>query len=197
MYRPLYMFGYPGNTKHHAQPHAVPGRLPTYSNGNTEATITMKNYKWSNGETVTATDVLFFMNMLHAETANWYDYVPGLFPDNVKSVTVNSPTSITFTFNKAYEPDVDDLQRVLPDHAVPDGLGHHGRPGGAPARAAARRGTYGAASTDAACAKVYNFLAGQAERSDRLLREPVWGDRRRPVHHRGLQGRVVQHHGRR
>ena len=42
------------------------------------------------------------MNMMFAEKANWANYTPGQFPDNVKSVTVNSPTQLTFTLNSTY-----------------------------------------------------------------------------------------------
>ena len=58
--------------------------------------INLKAYKWSNGETVTAHDVMFWMNMMHAEKANWAAYAPGTFPDNIKSITINSPTQLTF-----------------------------------------------------------------------------------------------------
>ena len=53
MYRPLYWFGdngqpVPNDSLSLASP-------PAFSNGNKTVTITMKNYKWSNGEPVTAT----------------------------------------------------------------------------------------------------------------------------------------------
>ena len=44
------------------------------------------------------------MNMLHAESTNWFDYMPGFLPDNVKSVTMSSPTSLSFTFTEAVDP---------------------------------------------------------------------------------------------
>ncbi len=58
MYRPLYMFGFPGNDNTTLNPTLSLASMPTYSNGDTTATIALKNYKWSDGETVTATDVL-------------------------------------------------------------------------------------------------------------------------------------------
>src|ERR1700722_8899353 len=60
MYRPLYWFG------DGAQPllnNSLSLANPPVRNGNT-ATITLKKYKWSNGQTVTATDVMFWLNML-------------------------------------------------------------------------------------------------------------------------------------
>ena len=43
----------------------------------------MKPYKWSNGETVTAQDVVFWMNMLKVEKLNWAGYAAGTIPDDV------------------------------------------------------------------------------------------------------------------
>jgi peptide/nickel transport system substrate-binding protein len=174
MYRPLYMFGFPGNTNTTLNPTLSLASLPSYSNGDTEATIALKNYKWSNGETVTATDVLFFMNMLHAETANWFDYVPGLFPDNVKSVVVNSPSSITFTFNKAYDPTwmtYNEFSQITPFPTAWDvtATGATSGSGGCSG------GTYGAAATDAACAKVWTFLQAQANDPTSYATSPIWG----------------------
>jgi peptide/nickel transport system substrate-binding protein len=107
LYRPLYMFGFPSNNKTTLNPTLSLASAPTYGSGDTTVSIAMKpNYKWSNGETVTASDVLFFVNMLHAEApqSNWYDYVPGYFPDNVKSASVSSPTELTMTMTKAVDP---------------------------------------------------------------------------------------------
>jgi peptide/nickel transport system substrate-binding protein len=174
MYRPLYVFGFPGNTNTTLNPTLSLASLPSYSNGNTEATIALKNYKWSNGETVTATDVLFFMNMLHAETANWFDYVPGLFPDNVKSVVVNSPSSITFTFNKAYEPTwmtYNEFSQITPFPTAWDVTAT----GAASGSGGCSGGAYAATSTDAACAKVWTFLQAQASDLTSYATNPIWG----------------------
>ena len=73
---------------------------PVYSNGNTTVTVTLKNWKWSDGETVTAQDVLFFMNIYHAQEANFCGYVPGDMPDDVKNVTANGQT-VTFTLSRS------------------------------------------------------------------------------------------------
>ena len=62
----------------------------------------LKPYKWSNGEILTAQDVVFWFNMEKAEKANWAAYVPGQFPDNVTNVSAPDPSTVTFTFDKAY-----------------------------------------------------------------------------------------------
>ena len=37
----------------------------------------MKGYKWSDGETVDARDVVFWMNMVKAGATSWGGYAPG------------------------------------------------------------------------------------------------------------------------
>ena len=76
MYRPLYWFG------DGAQPllnRSLSLADPPRWSGNT-ATITLKHYLWSNGTPVTATDVMFWVNMLTAVGARDWGAYNG-FPD--------------------------------------------------------------------------------------------------------------------
>src|SRR3984893_12381068 len=100
MYRPLYWFG--NGDQPTLNDSLSLASVPVYTNNNTTAMINLKSYVWSNGEHVTAQDIQFWMNMMFAEKANWANYTPGGFPDNIKSVTVNSPTQITFTLDGTY-----------------------------------------------------------------------------------------------
>ncbi len=93
MYRPVYWFGKGSSPA--LNPDISLASLPKYAKGNTEVSFTLKPYKWSNGETVTARQVVFWMNILKVEYLNWAAYSPGGMPDDVKSVTANSPTKIT------------------------------------------------------------------------------------------------------
>jgi peptide/nickel transport system substrate-binding protein len=176
MYRPLYMFGFPGNNKTTLNPTLSLASAPTYGSGDTTATIAMKaNYKWSNGESVTANDVLFFLNMLHAEApnSNWYDYVPGYIPDNVKSVSVTSPTALSMTMTKGVDPTwftYNQLSQITP---FPSGWDVTAA-GAAPGSGGCSTGAYGAAATDAACTKVYNYLSGQANDPTSYASSPIW-----------------------
>ena len=102
MYRPLYWFG--NGTSPNLNPSLSLASNPTYSNNNTTVVVKLKNYKWSNGESVTAQDIMFWMNMLHADKENWADYSSGALPDNLKSVTVDSPTQVTFTLTSSTNP---------------------------------------------------------------------------------------------
>ncbi|MGH7911221.1 MAG: ABC transporter substrate-binding protein, partial [Candidatus Dormibacteraceae bacterium] len=89
LYRPLYMFGNNGNAN--LDESLSLAQQPSWSSDGKTATITMKsNYKWSNGEPVTADDVLFNLNMFKAEKANEANYVPGGIPDNIVSATATN-----------------------------------------------------------------------------------------------------------
>jgi peptide/nickel transport system substrate-binding protein len=93
MYRPLYWFG-SGTTPGINETLSL-ADSPTYTNNNTTLTINLKDYKWSNGETVTTQDIMFFLNMLHAEKANWAAYAPGgaSIPDSIKTSWARSHRS--------------------------------------------------------------------------------------------------------
>ncbi len=123
MYRPLYWFG------NGAQPTLNPSlslaESPVYSNNNTTVVVKMKPYKWSNGETVTAQDIMFWMNMMHSDKANWAAYAPGYIPDNIKSITGRQPDAADLHPVGAGEPVLVHLQPAVADHAPPRGLGHH------------------------------------------------------------------------
>ncbi len=174
MYRPLYMFGFPGNNKTTLNSTLSLASVPVYGSGDTNATVALKpNYKWSNGESVTTTDVAFFLNMMHAETANWYDYVPGYIPDNIKSVSISSPTSMEVTFTKAVDPTwmtYNQFSQITPFPSAWDVTAA----GAAAGSGGCSTGTFGAASTDAACTKVYNYLSGLAGDPTGYASSPIW-----------------------
>ena len=62
----------------------------------------MKGWKWSNGESVDANSLIFFLNMAEAEKANWYGYSTGLLPDNLVSYKATGTNQVTFQLNRAY-----------------------------------------------------------------------------------------------
>ena len=99
MYRPLYWFGQVTSSNPTFDESLSTAKPPTYSNGGKTVTVVMKGWKFSNGQPVDAQSVLFWMNMMKAEKANWAGYAPGYFPDNVTSYSAPSLTSDTITFN--------------------------------------------------------------------------------------------------
>ena len=93
MYRPLYWFGQNGQPVLNSSLSLA--KPPVYSNDDKTITITLNNYRWSNGEAVTAKDVAFWLNLLAAEKQNWAYYVPGDLPDNLTGYKIVSPTTVS------------------------------------------------------------------------------------------------------
>ncbi len=123
LYEPLYWFGDKASTSID-YPLSI-GNPPVYSDGDRVVTITLKHYVWSNGETVSARDVIFWINLLKANPDEWASYVPGGFPDNVKSATAPNATTVQLAAECRLQPDLVHLQRAVSDHASPPRLGPH------------------------------------------------------------------------
>jgi peptide/nickel transport system substrate-binding protein len=95
---------------------------PTISNGGKTFTITLNPaYKWSNGSTVSSTDVLFDIALIKAAIAispsDYAGFAPGQFPLNLTSVTAPNASTVVFTFNKAYNPNwitIDEIGSITP-----------------------------------------------------------------------------------
>ncbi|MDA8333250.1 MAG: ABC transporter substrate-binding protein [Candidatus Dormibacteraeota bacterium] len=91
---------------------------PVFSQDNTVVTITLKHWKWSNGQPVTARDVMFWLNLLSAATdpkapvvgsstapgPGWGAEVPGGFPENVVSYSQVGEYSVVLHLNASYNP---------------------------------------------------------------------------------------------
>ncbi len=90
LYRPLYWFG-KGATPNYNSALSL-ANTPTFTNGGNTVSITMKPYKWSNGESVTPQDVIFWLNMMKVEKLIWAGYVPGTLPDDISSISVSGNT---------------------------------------------------------------------------------------------------------
>jgi peptide/nickel transport system substrate-binding protein len=170
MYRPLYEFGNNGDSVSVNYPLSLANQ-PTYTDGGKTVTISMKGWKWSNGETVNADDVVFWLNMMEAEKANYYGYTPGLLPDNLTSYSATGPntvvlhlksavSSIWFTYNQ--------LAEITPMPMSWD-----------VSSASAKAGS-GGCTTDSAkdkwakCAAVFNFLTTQAKNVKTYATNPIW-----------------------
>jgi peptide/nickel transport system substrate-binding protein len=170
MYRPLYMFGNNGSSVDVNYP-LSPANAPVYTDGGKTVTITMKDWKWSNGESVSAKDVIFFLNMFKAEPQDFYGYVPGLLPDNLTSYSATSAntvvlhtksavSSIWFTYNQ--------LAELTPMPMAWDVTS-----------ASAKAGSGGCTTDTAAdkfakCTAVYNFLIAQAKNAKTYATNPIW-----------------------
>ncbi|ALE07855.1 hypothetical protein AL755_14640 [Arthrobacter sp. ERGS1:01] len=161
MYRPLYWFGNNGAT-------GVDDSLslaaePVYSNGGKTVTITLKPYKWSDGSTLTSTDVMFWFNMLKAEKANYAAYTPGQFPDNITSASAPNATTVVFNTDKAYSQQwflANQLSTITPMPVAWD------------VTAAGTKSD--CATNEADCKAVYNYLITQAKDLPTYATNPLW-----------------------
>jgi len=161
MYRPLYWFGQNGEPiVNDSLSLAYP---PVYSNNNKTVTIKLRNYRWSNGEAVTAQDVEFWLNMMSAEKSNWAYYVPGGLPDNLSGYKVTSPSTIVLSLKTAYSPDWftdNELSQITPLPMAWDKT------------SATAAGS--CATSVSSCAAVYQYLYSQAKQVSTYTSSPIW-----------------------
>jgi peptide/nickel transport system substrate-binding protein len=115
LFRPLYYYGVGSTTNlNQAESLADP---PVYNSTNTAVTIHLKNWKWSNGQPVTARNIQFWQNLIEAGKSTWAAYTPGEYPDNITKTTIINPETIQFTFNKPYSPSwytYNELSQITP-----------------------------------------------------------------------------------
>jgi peptide/nickel transport system substrate-binding protein len=168
MYRPLYWYGN-NNTPTVDYSYSV-ANPPKFSNGDKTVTVTLKPWKWSDGETVTSRDVEFWMNLMFAEKANWCDYTPGYFPDNLASVSYPNSSTVVFTFKRSYNPQwilYNELSQIFP---LPIAWDRTSLSQPAPSQAAS-----GLPDTTPSGAKaVYTFLDGLAKQTSTYVNSPIW-----------------------
>jgi peptide/nickel transport system substrate-binding protein len=116
MYLPLYWFGKNGEPVFNKGLSVA--NPPVFSDNNTMITITLKHWVWSNGQPITARDVIFWMNLLTAATdpnapavgsnsapgPGWGGGVDGEFPENVVSYAQTGTYTVVFHLNASYNP---------------------------------------------------------------------------------------------
>jgi peptide/nickel transport system substrate-binding protein len=171
MYRPLYMFGNNGLSVSVNYP-LSPADAPVYSDGGKTVTVTLKGWKWSDGETVDASSLIFWLNLMKGEKANYYGYAPGLAPDNIVSYSASGPNTVVMHLDKAYSSlwfTYNQLAEVTPMPMAWDvtNLGAKAGSGGCT--------TDSAKDKWAKCVAVYNFLAAQAKAAASYASSPIWG----------------------
>ncbi len=172
MYRPLYWYGQ--GTAAVINYSLSIGNKPVFSNNNKTVTVTLKDYKWSNGESVDARDVILWMNILKAAVAsnasNWGGYVPGSFPDNVVSYTATNSHTVVFQLNKSYNPTwftYNELSQIYP---LPMAWDRTSLTAPAPTSTTANLPD----TTSAGALAVYNFLSKQSTSLATYATSPIW-----------------------
>jgi peptide/nickel transport system substrate-binding protein len=170
MYRPLYFFGNDTSNDVAINYPLSPANTPVYSNGGKTVTVTMKGWKFSNGEPVDANSVLFFLHMAMGNKANWYAYAPGLLPDNVTGATASGNT-LTLQLNQAYSSiwfTYNQLAELNPMPQSWDVTSLGAKPGSGGCT------TDSAADKWAKCVAVNNFLTAQAKIATTYATSPLW-----------------------
>jgi peptide/nickel transport system substrate-binding protein len=170
MYRPLYWFG-GENTDPTVDYAESPADAPVYSDGGKTVVINLKGWKWSNGETVDANDVLFWLHMMEAEFTSWAGASPGGIPQNIASMTATGPLQVTLHLTKAYSDlwyTYNELSQITPMPLAWDvtSVGAKAGSGGCT--------TDTAADKWAKCAAVYNFLTAQSKDTSTYVTSPIW-----------------------
>ena len=160
LYRPLYWFGNGASPTLNTSLSLADA--PVYNGRN--ITITMKGWKWSNGTTVSAQNVVFWIHMLQAVgSSDWGAYVPGGFPTNVSDVKATSPTTLTMTMDKSYNPvwfTSNELSQITPMPEAWDKTAS---------------GPSNCTTTVSDCAAVYSYLDGQSKALTSWAGSPIWG----------------------
>jgi peptide/nickel transport system substrate-binding protein len=168
LYRPLYWFG--NNNSPTVDFNYSIGKKPVFSDNDKTVTITLNNWKWSDGEQVTSRDIEFWMDLMFNEKDNWCSYTPGYFPDNITSMSYPNASTVVFHLNKSYNPTwflYNELSQVFP---LPIAWDRTSLSAPAPSPSAANL-----PDTTAAGAKaVYNFLNKQAANTVSYGGSPIW-----------------------
>ena len=162
MFRPLYWFG-DAKGGPNVNPQLSLAKLPTFSADGKTLTIKLKPYKWSNGESLTAQDVVFWINMEKAEKSNWADYIQGQFPDNITSVKTPNASTVVLTTDKKYSQQwmlYNQISQITPMPMAWDMTG------------ANQKGH--CATSVSGCTAVYKYLNGQSKDLATYATNPLW-----------------------
>jgi peptide/nickel transport system substrate-binding protein len=169
LYRPLYWYG--NNYRPTVDYSYSIGQRPQFSDGDETVTIKLNSWKWSDGETVTSRDLVFWMNVLKASPATeWCGYAPGYFPDLVTSYSAPDPTTFVMRFNKAYNPEYV-LYNVL-SQLTPLPLAWDRTSLSQPAPTSDNG--HLPDTTRAGGAAIYKFLDSEAKKRGRWTTSPLW-----------------------
>jgi len=167
MWRPIW-WGPQGTSPTYDYSQSLAGP-PKFTNDNKTVTITIDpGWKWSDGNPVTSTDLDFFYWILKAavkeSAANYGNYTPGLFPDNVASVSTPSASTFVINFTKTYNTSFDllaqlDVLMALPAHTWSK---------------ASANGPIEPFDNIKSAEAIYNFLNAQAKDTKTYGSNPIW-----------------------
>ncbi|MGH3206008.1 MAG: ABC transporter substrate-binding protein [Streptosporangiaceae bacterium] len=141
---------------------------PVWSNGGKTMSITLKPWKWSNGQTLSSKDLMFTFEMIQAAVkaspANWAPFVPGFFPQTITSMSAPNATTVVVNMSKA----------VNPTWMEEDILGSVPVMPAAEWSKTSANGAIVDSSNPANAAKVFAFLTAQAKSVSTYSSNPLW-----------------------
>jgi len=164
LWRPLYWMGGPGTVGvNYAESLGDPPVVAS-DGANTKISISLKSYEWSDGTPVTSRDVEFWINLLQANKLQWWDYIPGEFPDNIVSATYPSAHSFVLVMKGHYNPDwvLNELSQIIP---IPQHAWDR-------TSASGPVGNYD--ETAAGATKVFSFLSSENSKLSTYASDPLW-----------------------
>jgi peptide/nickel transport system substrate-binding protein len=164
LYRNVYAFGAGAGTKTSVglNKKMSIGLPPTYSSTGKTVTIKLKTYKWSNGEKVTSTDILFYFNMLRVTKTSYcyyFKFTTLSMPTIITSVKATSPTKVVLTLKKkvsAHWFTYNELSQITPMPMAWDVTALNG----APNSGGCAKAPFGTGDTK--CKAVFDFLSTEA-----------------------------------
>jgi peptide/nickel transport system substrate-binding protein len=160
MYRPLYWFG--NGTSPTVNTTLSVANVPTWSDDGHTATITLKHYMWSNGQPVTAQNVMFWLNMEQAIGVDDYGAYTGFPNTEVTSMKAVNSTTLTMTLKKAYSQSwflYNDLSQITPMPEAWD---------------VTASGPSHCSTVPADCEAVYKYLNSQSTDMSSWASSPLW-----------------------
>src|SRR6266567_4076423 len=167
MWRPLYW--YPNGSQVKENKPLSLANEPIWSNGDKTVTVTLKQWKWSDGTPVTSKDAEFWIDIIKAAVkenpSNWGNYTPKLgIPDQLSSVSTPSASTLVLNLKTA----------VNPIWFVEDSLaGDIPLPAHVWAKASAN-GPILDFTQPANAKKIYDFLAAQSKAVTTYASNPLW-----------------------
>jgi peptide/nickel transport system substrate-binding protein len=160
MYRPLYWFG--NGSDPTVNTTLSVANLPVWSKNGLTATITLKHYMWSDGQAVSAEDVMFWLQMEESIGADDYGAYTGFPNTEVASMKVVNSTTLTLTMKKVYSQSwflYNDLSQITPMPQAWD---------------VTASGPSQCESVPADCAAVYKYLNSESTDMSTWSSSPLW-----------------------
>jgi peptide/nickel transport system substrate-binding protein len=166
LWRPLYYT--PDGSTQTVDQALSPADPPVWSNGDKTMSITLKPWKWSNGQTLSSKDLEFTFDevkaAVKASPADWADYTPGYFPDTIASMSTPTASTLVINLTKPANPtwmeeDITDIG-IMPS---------------AWAKASASGPTLDFTNS-ADAAQIFNFLNTQSKSVASYATNPLWQD---------------------